>query len=64
MVVRAAAISVVFAVAGIRGIRMACACMVTDGSPGGGERLEGVRLERATERLGRIGLDALIELGA
>ena len=53
-----------FAVAGIRGIRMACACMVTDGSPGGGERLEGVRLERATERQGRIGLDALIELGA
>lgn len=52
-----------FAVAGIRDIRIACACMVTDGSPGGGERLEGVGLERATERLGRVGLDALMELG-
>ena len=53
-----------FAVAGLRGIRIACACMVTDGSPGGGERLEGVGLERATGRLGRVGLDALLELGA
>ncbi|MFM8763137.1 MAG: purine-nucleoside phosphorylase [Solirubrobacterales bacterium] len=53
-----------FAVASIRGIRIACACMVTDGSPGGGERLEGVGLERATERLGRVGLDALLGVGA
>ena len=53
-----------FTVAGIRGIRIACACMVTDGSPGGGERLAGAGLERATERLGRVGFDALLELGA
>lgn len=53
-----------FAVAGIRGIRIACACMVTDGSPGGGERLTGARLERATGRLGTVGLDALLALGS
>ena len=53
-----------FTVASIRGVRIGCACMVTDGSPGGGERLTGPGLERATERLGRVGLDALIELGA
>lgn len=49
-----------FAVASIRGLRIGCACMVTDGSPGGGERLTGVGLERATERLGQVGLDALL----
>ena len=49
-----------FTVARLRGLRLACACMVTDGSPGGGERLAGERLERATGRLGRIGLDALL----
>ena len=49
-----------FTVARMRGIRIACACMVTDGSPGGGERLAGERLEGATERLGRVGLDALL----
>lgn len=52
-----------FNVARIRGLRLGCACMVTDGSPGGGKRLTGVGLERATERLGRVGADALIALG-
>ena len=53
-----------FNVASLRGIRIGCACMVTDGSPGGGERLTGIGLERATERLGQVGLDALLALGA
>lgn len=51
-----------FNVARLRGVRLGCACMVTDASPGGGERLNGVGLERATERLGQVGLDALLSL--
>lgn len=49
-----------FAVAKLRSIRIAALLMVSDASAGAGARLEGVALERATERLGRAGLAALL----
>lgn len=48
------------AVAQLRSIRCAVLLMVSDASAGAGARLEGVALERATERLGRAGLAALL----
>ena len=48
------------AVAQLRSIRFAVLLMVSDASAGAGARLEGVALERATERLGRAGLAALL----
>ena len=48
------------AVSHLRSIRFAVLLMVSDESAGAGARLEGVALERATERLGRAGLEALL----
>ncbi len=51
------------AVAQLRGLKFAVLLIVTDASAGGGERLEGVALEAATERLGRVGLEVLLAAG-
>ncbi len=51
------------AVAQLRSIRLAVLLMVSDASAGAGARLEGIALERATERLGRAGLAALLASG-
>jgi uridine phosphorylase len=51
------------AVAKLRSIRFAALLMVSDESAGAGARLEGIALERATERLGRAGLAALLASG-
>jgi uridine phosphorylase len=51
------------AVAQLRSIRLGVLLMVSDASAGAGARLEGVALERATERLGRAGLAALLASG-
>ena len=51
------------AVAKLRSIRFAVLLMVSDASAGAGARLEGIALERATERLGRAGLAALLASG-
>jgi uridine phosphorylase len=48
------------AVAKLRSVRFAALLMVSDASAGAGARLEGVALDRATERLGRTGLSALL----
>jgi nucleoside phosphorylase len=51
------------AVAQLRSIRLGVLLMVSDASAGAGARLEGIALERATERLGRAGLAALLASG-
>ncbi len=51
------------AVARLRSIHLAVLLMVSDQSAGAGARLEGVALERATERLGRAAVAALLASG-
>uniref|UniRef100_A0A6J5ZP04 Unannotated protein n=1 Tax=freshwater metagenome TaxID=449393 RepID=A0A6J5ZP04_9ZZZZ len=48
------------AVAQLRKLPLAVVLMVTDASAGAGERLEGIALERATNRLGEAGASALV----
>lgn len=48
------------AVAELRSVSIAVMLMVSDASAGAGDRLEGIALERATERLGQAGSAALL----
>jgi nucleoside phosphorylase len=48
------------AVAQLRSVQIAVVLIVSDASAGAGERLEGIALERATERLGQAGSAALL----
>jgi len=48
------------AVAQLRSVPIAVMLIVSDSSAGAGERLEGIALERATERLGQAGSAALL----
>lgn len=50
----------VLAVAARRGMRVACLLAVSDADPGSGERLDAQQLERASVRMGRAALDALL----
>lgn len=50
----------VLAVARRRGLRAACLLAVSDADPGSGERLDAQQLERASVRLGRAALEALL----